>query len=324
MHLYIDHFKQENIVKHRNAFTLVELLVVIAIIGILIGMLLPAVQMVRESARRTQCLNNIRQIGLGLLNYEGSMEEFPPGWITDNLAEPIGETGWGWSAAILPYMEAGNLDDQLNYNLPIADHYHEDLIQTKLPFYMCPSDPAPEIVNLNTHIEEHGHPIMGAFRKHDEEEHEHGDQFWVSRSNYSGVFGSNEIHDLVEDGIHGNGTFFVNNRSAKLRDFLDGQSNTIIVGERRNSEGAISWVGVVKQTEDGDQIDEAVARIVGSTDHPPNDEHAHFEDFSSYHPAGINTLLGDGSAHFVTESIDEKVFQALGTRAGREIVSIED
>ncbi|MDG2186414.1 MAG: DUF1559 domain-containing protein, partial [Mariniblastus sp.] len=145
-----------------------------------------------------------------------------------------------------------------------------------------------------------------------------------SRSNYSGVFGSNEIHDLVEDGIHGNGTFFVNNRSTKLRDFLDGQSNTIIVGERRNSEGAISWVGVVKQTEDGDQIDEAVARIVGSTDHPPNDEHAHFEDFSSYHPAGINTLLGDGSAHFVTESIDEKVFRALGTRAGREIVSIED
>ena len=92
--------------KRRNAFTLVELLVVIAIIGILIGMLLPAVQMVRESARRTQCLNNIRQIGLGLLNYEGSMEEFPPGWITENLAEPIGETGWGWSAAILPHMEA--------------------------------------------------------------------------------------------------------------------------------------------------------------------------------------------------------------------------
>ena len=303
-----------NTKNRRDGFTLVELLVVIAIIGILIGMLLPAVQMVREAARRTQCLNNIRQIGLGLLNYEGSMGEFPPGWITDNPAEPIGEPGWGWSAFILPHMEAGNLEDQLNFNLSIEDHDHEDWIQTELPFYMCPSDPAPEIVNLDTHIE-HDHPGE-PFVPHDEEEHEHG-EFWVSRSNYSGVFGSNELHDLVEDGIPGNGTFYANH-AMKLRDFVDGQSNTIIVGERRNAGGAVSWVGVVEH------VEEPAARIVGSTDHAPNDEHAHFEDFSSYHPAGINTLLGDGSAHFVRESIDEVVFQALGTRSGREVVSIDD
>ncbi|MEE2825518.1 MAG: DUF1559 domain-containing protein [Planctomycetota bacterium] len=269
--------------RQRKAFTLVELLVVIAIIGILIGMLLPAVQMVREAARRTQCLNNIRQIGLALLNYEGTLQEFPPGWVTEDPAQPIGDTGWGWSAMILPYMEAGNLHSQLNFKEPIDDHNdvcdNEILAQTILPFYLCPSDPAPEIMNLNTHLDhdddDHG-GFRGSFRAalHDHDHEHEGEGFLVSRSNYSGVFGSNELHDLVENGIPGNGTFYAN-RSTKLRDFLDGQSNTIIVGERRNKEGAISWVGVV------DFVEEPAARIVGSTDHAPNDEHAHIEDFSS-------------------------------------------
>ncbi len=315
--------------KRRGAFTLVELLVVIAIIGILIGMLLPAVQMVREAARRTSCMNNMKQIGLALLNYEGSMEEFPPGWITED-GSPVGDAGWGWSALILPYLEASNLNDQLNFNEPIDDHNNvcdnDILVRTILPFYVCPSDPADLIVDLNTPVEGHDHDDddddhddFQSFRLlHDHDDHDHEEPFLVSRSNYSGVFGSNEIHDLVEDGNPGNGAFFRQNRSTKLRDFVDGQSNTIIVGERRNKVGVVSWVGALGH------VPEPIARIVGSTDHAPNDEHAHFEDFSSYHPAGINTLLGDGSVHFVKESIDESIFQALGTRAGREIVTIDD
>ena len=304
----------------KKGFTLVELLVVIAIIGILIGMLLPAVQMVREAARRTACMNNMRQIGLGLMNYESSLEEFPPGWISDDIDVPIGESGWGWSASILPFMEAQNLRDRLDFNVPIDDPTHEEWIKTELPFYLCPSDPAPKIVNLNDHIEEHSHGGDGdhdhysGFMPHDPGEPHNHDKLWVSRSNYSGVFGTTEIHDGPSNG---NGSFFAN-RAIQLRDYTDGLSNTMIIGERRGDRGSVSWVGL------GPWVEHPGARIVGIADHAPNDEHGHWEDFSSYHPAGVNVVLGDGSGHFVRESIDEAVFQALATRAGSEIASIED
>ena len=309
----------------KKGFTLVELLVVIAIIGILIGMLLPAVQMVREAARRTTCLNNMRQIGLGLMNYESSLEEFPPGWTSDDITVPIGEAGWGWSARILPFMEAQNLRDRLDFNVAIDDHDHEVWIKTELPFYMCPSDPAQEIVNLNDHIEGHDHDDhddddhddYSGFLDDDDDDHDDHDdhgEFWVSRSNYSGVFGTTEL----EDGpALGNGAFLAN-RAIRLRDFTDGLSNTMIVGERRNDRGSVSWVGVVPW------VDSPAARIVGVACHAPNDEHGHWEDFSSYHPAGVNVVLGDGSGHFVAETIDEGVFKALATRSGSEIVSIDD
>ncbi len=305
----------------KKGFTLVELLVVIAIIGILIGMLLPAVQMVREAARRTACLNNIRQIGLGLMNYESTFEMFPPGWTSGNINVPVGEPGWGWSAEILPYMEAGNLDDRLDFDVAIDAPGHAQWIQTSLPFYLCPSDPGQEIVNLNDHIEGHDHDDddddHGDFSGFDDDDHDDHDdhgELMVSRSNYSGVFGTTELDDGP---ANGNGAFQAN-RAIRLRDFTDGLSSTLIVGERRSDRGSVSWVGVVPW------VDSPCARIVGVACHAPNDEHGHWEDFSSFHPAGINVVLGDGSGHFVRESIDEDVFKALATRSGREIVSIED
>jgi prepilin-type N-terminal cleavage/methylation domain-containing protein len=95
--------------KTRNAFTLVELLVVIAIIGILIGMLLPAVQQVREAARRTDCGNKIRQLGLAIMNYESAHKALPPGWTANDPLDAASAPGWGWSAQILPFVEAGNV-----------------------------------------------------------------------------------------------------------------------------------------------------------------------------------------------------------------------
>ena len=102
----------------RTAFTLVELLVVIAIIGILIGLLLPAVQAVREAARRTSCMNNLHQIGVAVHNYEAAFGHLPPGW---KASSQLGLPGWGWAAAILNQMEEGNLSDQLNFAVPIED-----------------------------------------------------------------------------------------------------------------------------------------------------------------------------------------------------------
>ncbi len=297
------------VTKRLRGFTLVELLVVIAIIGILIGMLLPAVQMVREAARRSACSNNIRQMGLALMNYESAHRHLPPGWTTNDTLS--GEPGWGWSAYILPQIEAQNLYDQIDFRVAIEDASHADIINRALPIFQCPSDPAESFVNLDVHIE-HDHSSL--LLAHDpDEDHDHH-ELWVGRSNYSGVFGNIEIEG---NEAVGPGAFYMNSKT-RLAEFTDGLSNTIIVGERRNDLGTISWIGYVPD------VDEPAARIVGSADHAPNDPDGHFEDFRSYHPGGINVVLGDGSTHFVTNNIDEIVFQGLSTRRGGEVVSISD
>ena len=277
----------------KNGFTLVELLVVIAVIGILIALLVPAVQMVREVARRTSCSNNMRQIGISLMSYEASYKRLPDGWKSNDASISLTSPGWGWSSSVLPFVEGQNVHSKIDFNLPIDHAFNLEIIKTPIPTFLCPSEPASEVVDLGTH--------------------NHGG-FLVGRSNYSGVFGSTE----VEDGpAEGNGAFFANSR-LRLTEFQDGLSNTMLVGERRNDFGTISWVGAVSNIED------PFLRIVGVADHGPNDRGGNFEDFRSYHPSGINVVMADGSVHFLSNSIDEVTFQAVATRAGGEVVSMFD
>ena len=314
----------------RRGFTLVELLVVIAIIGILIGMLLPAVQQVREAARRIQCANNVRQLGLAVLNYESAHMHFPAGWISEESGSSLrslgadehsGEPGWGWSAELLPFIEANNLHKQLDMQVAIDDHDHEDAIQTVIPVFLCPSDPAADVQNMDVHIEDdddHDHDddddhLVAAHLPLDDD-HDH-EGLWASRSNYSGMFGTEELDEHHFD--EGNGAFFENSWLS-ISEFNDGTSNTIIIGERTNEHGPISWVGMIPE------LDAAAARIVGAADHPLSDEHGHLEDFGSNHPGGINVVLGDGSTHFVSRDISLDVYQRLATRNGGEVVSIGD
>ncbi|MEL7500121.1 MAG: DUF1559 domain-containing protein [Planctomycetota bacterium] len=304
--------------KSQKGFTLVELLVVIAIIGILIGMLLPAVQQVREAARRTQCANNSRQMGLAVMNYESAHMHFPPGWTaTVDVNNALSGPGWGWSAYALPFLEQNNIAEQINFNIEIEDELHHEIIQSEMDVFLCPSDPTTEVVvNLDTHIEhgDHDHKFSGL--KHDEppeDDHEH-EELWASRSNYSGCFGSNEIGDSPLDG---NGVFYANSK-IRFGQITDGSSNTIMIGERLNTIGPISWIGVVPD------LEEPFARIVAITDHAPNDPDLHFEDFRSAHATGINVTLADGSTHFVADSIDEEVYIAYGTRAGGEVANIKE
>jgi prepilin-type N-terminal cleavage/methylation domain-containing protein len=269
----------------RQAFTLVELLVVIAIIGILVSLLLPAVQAARESARRTQCNNNLKQIGIALHNYHDNFRSLPPGWIAfDNAGNPDPEDGlpgWGWAPHIFPYMEQINLHEQLDMDEDI-DEPDNSIVKITIPGFLCPSDPGEKRLFLDA---EHG--IVE-----------------TTRSNYVGVFGPEELEDNPSDGL---GVFYHNSR-VPFSEVIDGLSNTFFVGERSTKIAPSLWVGLVHGIED------PMARVVGACDHTPNSKEAHFEDFSSYHSTGAHFVMGDGSVHLIDNEIDPDTYRALSTR----------
>ncbi|MHC2068975.1 DUF1559 family PulG-like putative transporter [Bremerella sp. T1] len=305
----------------RKGFTLVELLVVIAIIGVLIALLLPAVQQAREAARRTSCFNNLKQIGLAMHNYHDTFGSFPSGYIATGsdtrtpLAE--GEPGWGWASMILPQMEQGNISDGLiDFRLSIHNGTNQAARETIIQAYACPSDQAPQL-----------------FEMHDHDENE---LFDIASANYVGSFGTIELHDCeglaAGQRCDGDGMLGHNSKRA-MRDVTDGTSHTLMVGERATSLGGSdellfsTWVGAVSEGE------EAIARILGVADHAPNsqyeedhDDHGHgheehhLDDFGSRHPAGTNFVFADGSAHLITETIDLDIYRALATRSGGEVV----
>jgi len=308
----------------RKGFTLIELLVVIAIIAVLIALLLPAVQQAREAARRSQCLNNLKQIGLAMHNYHDTHLAFSPGWIG---ADPVtrahdieGLNGFGWGTMVLPYLEQGNLFSQFDFRYSIIDSTSSvpgnfTLLPTRLAVFQCPSDPHPE----EWEIEPEGGGAAIAS---------------LGIANYVGLFGYQYVGPLPdaddERDLHvceelapgqqcvGDGILFHNSKIT-IGHITDGTSNTIMVGERASQVGAAAepfystWTGVIPEGE------EAFARILGSADHVPNvGEHA--EDFSSKHTGGAHFILGDGHAKFVSENVDLNVFRAIGTRAGGEVV----
>lgn len=298
----------------RHAFTLVELLVVIAIIGILMGLLLPAVQMAREASRRASCQNNLRQVGLATLNYENARRHFPPGWTVKQ--SPVTEAaeeqpGWGFAFHILPYMEATNLYETIDETLPVDHPNHIPILDTFLKYYACPSDAGAENQMLYEG-DGHTHPISAAefFRDPGEEE----PLFSVGRANYVGVFGTIEPE---EDVIESDGMFFRNSR-IRIAQVVDGTSNTFLVGERSSEKGVSTWSGVIHEAED------AIARIMGTCDHLPNTPDSHFEDFSSEHPQGASFVMVDGSTRLFNDNIDFDLYQALATRDGGEIATVDN
>lgn len=292
---------RKNIYAHRVGFTLVELLVVIAIIGVLVGLLLPAVQSAREAARRMQCSNNLKQLGLAVHNYESTYRRLPSGWVASTL---YGEPGWGWAAALLPFMEGSNIANRIDSRFPIDDTMHDSVRVTNVPSFICPSDIGDTIFEIAADSGVGNALNVDAGQK----------LFRIAKGNYTGVFGTFELEDAP---YSGDGMFFGNSR-IKFRDVLDGLSNTLMISEHGSRLGGTVWHGYIPEAA------EAAARIVGVADHGPNDPIGHFEDFSSFHTAGVNAVNADGSVRLMPNSIDLRVYQALATRSGGEVVSYVD
>ena len=188
--------------RNKTGFTLVELLVVIAIIGILIGMLLPAVQSVREAARRTQCQNNLRQIGLACLNYESARQQLPPG-VTDDDSSLIDANHTGF-VFLLPFMEQANLFDQFDLTTDWKSPTNAPLANNVLPGLHCPSNPQSEV----------GENETGAFTG--------------AATDYA--FSKGSLAYLSDSDDSQNGMFDVNS-DRKLAAVTDGLSNTMMLGE---------------------------------------------------------------------------------------------
>lgn len=293
----------------RQGFTLIELLVVIAIIGILMALLLPAVQSVREAARRVECKNNLRQIGLALHNYHAASRKLPPGW--QSGPKGSGVPGWGWMTFTLPYIELETLYKQIDFSQPLLDSINRAPVTTPIPGQLCPSSSHNSATFFLT-------TNFG--------------QIEIARSHYSACFGSDvEIVeylgekcpsldlDLTFSPVKPSGAFYMDSRT-RFRDFRDGLSNTILIGERSGDQFDAAWPGVG----DGDQF--MGWRVLAWTGEEPNNPPYanpihNYSRFSSQHVAGLtNFVYADGSTHTITDTIGQKVFRALGTINGNEFV----
>ncbi len=336
----------------RRGFTLIELLVVIAIIGILMGLLLPAVQAVREAARRTQCLNNLRQLALAVHNYESARRHFPPSAEFAGYGPINTNSSWSIHGRLLPYLEQNNVYDNVNLNVAWDDQVA--ISGLKIPIYSCPSDPhadTPRDVSPKL-----ASPLFP--------------------TTYGFNFGTWLIFDPVQNRI-GDGMFGPNAR-IKMRDVLDGTSQTLLAADVKARQPYGRNVPVVGSTNPPlpDPADVASrvpasftwCRPNGHTEWP--DGRVHHQGFTttmgpnqklllasnsdqvvagtdidytsqqegssgtvatyaiitsrSYHPGVVNVVMVDGSTRSVPNTIELAVWRAIGTRASREIHQLAD
>jgi prepilin-type N-terminal cleavage/methylation domain-containing protein/prepilin-type processing-associated H-X9-DG protein len=270
----------------RTAFTLIELLVVLAIIAVLIGLLLPAVQKVREAASRLSCQNNLKQLGLGLHNYANSFDSFPPGYVAAS-----NNPGWGWGAMLLPFVEQEPLYNALGVATTVFGNGQNPveptaLTQTPLSVFTCPSDGG---TTLNPNKRNH------------------------AKSNYRGLCGPSVPLVFIVDEDYG-GVFYQNSQT-RILDLSNGSSNTLALGECSVDAsgphvGAI-WVGM-DDSADGTVYVSDVFWAIDSADYRVNGPGA--QAFSSRHGDGANFVCCDGSVHYIPNSTDPAQLEAMSNR----------
>lgn len=306
-----------------RGFTLVEVLVTIAIIGILVALLLPAVQSAREAARRVQCTNNLKQLGLGLLNYESTFRVFPPGEIHGGTWMPAyrdpydyqhcdweGSIGM-WCNLIFPFVEQEPTYDMLDFTaMPqYASPDNVEVMETKFPMLLCPSDPYDGLTTrwrwpLDSRPGTKAR-IMHYYAVNGSDENTrntHADQkpgvSWYGHCNR-------------HDGI------FYNDSATTTSDIRDGVSNTAMLCEvwGRKYEGHSTFWGDPRGGESSRGMNLHTAVYFDFT---PNSYHGDPWHAASFHPGGVNVLLADGSVHFAADTIDFDTWTALATIRGGE------
>ena len=314
----------------RRAFTLIELLVVIAIIGLLVSLVLPAVQAARESGRRTQCANNLKQLGLAFHNYHDALGQFPPSYLMqvggggihgapDPTTRDAGP-GWAWGALLMPYLEQGGLYRAFDMNRPCWASENAIAAATQVSLFLCPSglEVGGEIFDVTN----------GA-----------GDKLArFARSHYVCNVGQEEPWGFTLDHYDGvaDGPLF-RNGWVRAADVIDGLSQTVFLGEHHPMLSSKTWVGVVPgasvcptdnfafsscdhaatlvNVHSGPASDEFPPVI-----HPPNSPMCHVCQMYSAHDGGCNVLFGDGGVRFISEFIHQPTWAALSSRNEAEVI----
>ena len=336
--------------KRARAFTLVELLVVIAIIGILVALLLPAIQAAREAARRTQCMNNLKQLGLGLQNYHDTYKSFPFAWM---VYLPGGSLGSGmnaqvWGVRILPFIEQQALKDQFDDQYPAVNQLaalpqvQENLrvIRTFLPAYICPSAPGgPTTRTYNADLTPAEFPLSWTAAPSD----------YIATTGVRGVFSTIAYGGSAPSSRGGvlqyTGTDLKNPTqitvsTSRMADITDGTSNTVLVAERTGGHhiyvGSMVWNNPAEPTYTGvngggwGDILNGEHWVAGSLWDDPltegpyaiNRTNMNGRGFHAFHPGGCHFLLADGSIKFLSQDTAAHVVASMITRAGAEAFNV--
>ncbi len=300
---------------HRRAFTLVELLVVIAIIGILLALLLPAVQAAREAARRMNCQNNLRQQGLAFLNFSTVMNGFPP-----RRRRPDPNQGWG--PYLLYYMEhepLGQLYDvRQNFYAPANRPY----IKIPLKVFVCPSAPPNRFINI---IDQQGVPTGAIGAAGDYFVPNSVDAYWWPSDRRAAAADTVDCPALMD------------NKIQTLTTITDGLSNTLLVGEfagrpdhwikgrRQPTNAGLKWANWWGPWASYNSSIYRTFSADGATPHGPCTVNCNNNwGLYAFHPGGADILLCDGSAHFVSTSLSPEIFAGFVTKAGGEAFSVDD